>query len=200
MKYGFNNDWIDSTLVTHYHLICDQAGAIKNAKSMQMAGFFIAAVVQGFVSDKFGRRTGLITFCLGGSLLFLLNGLLQTTSYYAYITLQLLVVAVINASCLTHFVYGMEIIGPNYRSAAGMLAQCFFSLGFMLLTPAAMLVNKTAGLMYIGAAIPLLILATLPFLRESFRWQFANGMFAEGMATLKSKLYRLKAHHKTYHL
>ena len=48
---------------------------------MQMAGFFIAAVVQGFVSDKFGRRTGLITFCLGGSLLFLLNGLLQTTNY-----------------------------------------------------------------------------------------------------------------------
>ena len=154
---------------------------------MQMAGFFLAAVIQGFVSDKFGRRTGLIVFCLTGSVLFLLNGLLQTTNYYVYIVLQLLTVAIINASCLTHFVYGMELIGPNYRSMVGMLAQCFFSLGFMLLTPAAMLVNKTAGLMYIGAAIPFLIVFTLPFLRESFRWQFANGMFAEGMATLKSK-------------
>ena len=46
MKYGFQNDWIDSTLVTHYHLICEDSGAIKNAKSMQMLGFFLAAVIQ----------------------------------------------------------------------------------------------------------------------------------------------------------
>ena len=57
----------------------------------------------------------------------------------------------------------------------------------MLLTPVGMLVSKSAGMMYFGAIIPLLIIPTLPYLKESFRWQFANGMFAEGMATLKSK-------------
>jgi len=32
------DNWINSTLVTHYELICDRTSLVKNAKSFQMAG------------------------------------------------------------------------------------------------------------------------------------------------------------------
>ena len=140
------------------------------------------------MSDKYGRRVGLIGFSVIAGLLFILNGFLQNQSYLIFSVCQMLLIAFCNAACLTHFVYGMEIMGPRYRSAAGMLSQCFFSLGFMALTPVGIIVSKASGFMYFGAFIPALIIPVLPLLRESFRWQFANGMHQEGKTTLKSKL------------
>ena len=34
----YQDNWINSTLVTHYELICDRTSLVKNAKSFQMAG------------------------------------------------------------------------------------------------------------------------------------------------------------------
>ena len=158
-------------------------------KSLQMIGFFIAALMQGLVNDKFGRRMGMMVFCTGAVVIFCLNGLLQMTSFTLFIILQILSVAFANASGLTAFVYGMEISSPRYRSLLGMLSQVNFSIGFMLLTPAAIIASSSPTILYLGALIPLVIMLILPFIRESFRWQLANGLRVEGSASLKCKLF-----------
>ena len=184
------DNWIESTLATHYDLLCERSGMIKNAKSAQMLGFFAAALLQGFVCDKFGCRTGILAFCVLSSIVSLLSGLLQTTSYYAFIILQILLITCVNSAAFCQFTYGVEIIGPRYRALFGMLSQCHFSLGFMLLTPVAMMVNTSSQIMLVGAIAPLCIFAILPFMRESFRWQLVKGKHAEGVATLKHYLVK----------
>ena len=51
--YKFENDRLNSSLVTDYNLICDADDTVKNAKSLQMVGFFIAAMLQ-VISDQPG--------------------------------------------------------------------------------------------------------------------------------------------------
>ena len=109
MLYKFDNDWIESNVVTNYNLVCENSGMIKIGKSLQMIGFFIAALMQGFINDKFGRRMGMMVFCSGTVIIFCLNGLFQLKNYILFILLQILSVAFANASGLTAFVYGMEI-------------------------------------------------------------------------------------------
>ena len=53
LRYKFENDWLKSSLVTDYNLICDADDTVKNAKSLQMVGFFIAAMLQ-VISDQPG--------------------------------------------------------------------------------------------------------------------------------------------------
>ena len=53
LRYKFENDWLNSSLVTDYNLICDADDTVKNAKSLQMVGFFIAAMLQ-VISDQPG--------------------------------------------------------------------------------------------------------------------------------------------------
>ena len=109
------DNWINSTLVTHYELICDRTSLVKNAKSFQMAGndyedlfvsiimyfgsfwsymkgFFVGATSAGFVGDRFGRKVGLILFHLLTAVCLVLNGWLSIWNYYAYCILQMLTV------------------------------------------------------------------------------------------------------------
>ena len=53
LRYKFENDWLNSSLVTDYNLICDADDTVKNSKSLQMVGFFIAAMLQ-VISDQPG--------------------------------------------------------------------------------------------------------------------------------------------------
>ena len=53
LRYKFENDWLNSSLVTDYNFICDADDTVKNAKSLQMVGFFIAAMLQ-VISDQPG--------------------------------------------------------------------------------------------------------------------------------------------------
>ena len=53
LRYKLENDWLNSSLVTDYNLICDADDTVKNAKSLQMVGFFIAAMLQ-VISDQPG--------------------------------------------------------------------------------------------------------------------------------------------------
>ena len=73
----------------------------------------------------------------------------------------------------------------QWCSTAGVLAHYYFALGFMLLTPIAMIVDNAASFMFIGVIISLVALAVLPFVPPSFRWQLAaGGRTDEGVATL----------------
>ena len=184
-QYRYVDDWINSTLVTNYDLVCERSDVIQNSKSVQMLGFFIAAIIQGIVCDKLGRRKAIVLFCTLSSVFFVLNGLAQSVSYVAFLTMQVLVITCANASGLAQFVYGMEMLGPRYRSFFGVLAQVYFSLGFMLLTPVALLVTTSPQIMYFGAILPLSVFAILPVMHESFRWQLSRGMQQEGMASLR---------------
>ena len=125
MLYKFDNDWIESNVVTNYNLVCENSAMIKIGKSLQMIGFFIAALVQGIVNDKFGRRMGMMVFCSGAVIIFCLNGLFQMKNYILFIMLQILSVAFANASGLTAFVYGMEISAG--LSIFGILKNSFSS-------------------------------------------------------------------------
>lgn len=150
-----------------------------------MAGFFVGATSAGFVGDKFGRKIGLILFHLLTAICLVLNGWLSTWNYYAYCIFQMFTVSAVHAACLMQFVYSMEIIGPKYRSTAGILSQSFFSIGFMLLSPVAWLAANAQQIIYFGAIIPACIIFLVPFLKESFRWQISNGKLEEGRESIK---------------
>ena len=77
-------------------------------------------------------------FILGTAVCFILNAFLQKVSYTAFAFIQMILIACANASCLTYTVYGIEFIGPKYRTALGIFGHVYFSLGFMLLSPVAL--------------------------------------------------------------
>ena len=63
LRYKFEDDWLNSSLVTDYDLVCD-ADDTFSAKSLQMVGFFIAGILQ-VISDQPGSnffKHGVIPF------------------------------------------------------------------------------------------------------------------------------------------
>ena len=49
---------------------------------------------------------------------------------------------------------GMEIIGPRYRMATGILVQAWFALGFMLLPPLSYAIRDHIKLQIVCALLP----------------------------------------------
>ena len=87
---------------------------------------------------QYGRQKGMSLFILGAAVCFSLNAFLQRVNYIAFAFIQMVLVAFANASCLTYTVYGIEFIGPKYRTAGGIFGHAYFSLGFMILSPVAL--------------------------------------------------------------
>ena len=77
-------------------------------------------------------------FILGAAVCFTLSAFLQKASYTAFAFIQMMLIAFANASCLTYTVYGIEFIGPKYRTALRIFGHVYFSLGFMILSPVAL--------------------------------------------------------------
>ncbi|XP_067034389.1 organic cation transporter protein-like [Acropora muricata] len=161
-----------TSAVTEWDLICDRKHLKAVMHSVYMAGLLFGSVVFSIVSDFFGRKTGVFSsvfvMCVSGALS-------SVADCFSLFTLFRFLAGAGTMGCiLVRFVYCMEIVQINQRTAGGIFNNMFVTGGFLALSLFAYLIRDWRYLMLAASlpGIPLLLFWWL--IPETPRWLIAK--------------------------
>lgn len=173
--YNFSNRL--TSAVTEWDLVCDRKHLKAMTQSVYMGGLLVGSVVFSTLSDHFGRKVAVFLSILimgvGGTV----SGVSDCLSLFS---LFRFVTGAATAGCLlVRFVYCMEIIQIDHRTAAGIVNNIFVSIGFSMLSFLAYLIRDWRYLMLTVSLPGLPLLLCWWIIPESPRWLIAKNRLDE---------------------
>ncbi|XP_034044054.1 solute carrier family 22 member 7-like [Thalassophryne amazonica] len=164
----YDNSTFASTLATQWDLVCDKKRMNKATATIFFTGVMIGAAVFGYLSDRFGRKTTLqiaymTTVTFGFASAFAHN-LLMFTIMRFFTGLGTSGISIIT------FALCVEWVDIQHRTIVGVLLSLDWSVGTILLSLAAYLVNDWRYLTAVATTPVVLAMLTWWWLPESARW------------------------------
>ncbi|KAK3736529.1 hypothetical protein QZH41_015145 [Actinostola sp. cb2023] len=86
---------------------------------------------------------------------------------------------------LTLFIYGMELVGPKHRTAAGNLTYFYYNVSSLLFTLIAYFIRDWRILLLVTTAPALLLFPCWKWMPESPRWLVAHNRLDEALDAIK---------------
>ncbi|XP_046556221.1 organic cation transporter protein-like [Haliotis rubra] len=172
-----------STISETLDFVCEKRSYVSHAKMLGMFGHLVGAVINGPLSDMFGRRPVIISNMF--ILVLLSICLVWSNSVPVIFILDLIIHCCSLGQYLVCFVFGMEIVGPSKRMWAGVAMNLFWSAGNMVSALTAYLFRdwKTRQLI---VSIPAILFVYLYFIPESPRWLLKHGKREEAKTIMAS--------------
>ncbi|NWX49399.1 S22A2 protein, partial [Steatornis caripensis] len=129
---GWVYDYLGTSLVTEFNLVCEDSCKLDLFQSCVNAGFFVGSMSIGYIGDRFGRKLCLLVTVLVNAV----SGVLMAfaPSYSWTVIFHLMQGLVSKGGWLTGYVLIAEFVGSNYWRAVGITYQLAFSLGLLILT------------------------------------------------------------------
>ncbi|KAG1706166.1 Carcinine transporter [Nymphon striatum] len=122
-----------------WNLVCDKAIYPVIANSMSNFGVVIGGILYAWISDKYGRRMGILVPVL----VLISSGII---SAFCPEIFSWMILRTIQISCLslflTNYVYSIEIVGKKYRSTAAILMAFAFCSCVMIVSGLAYLTKE----------------------------------------------------------
>ncbi|XP_020788518.1 solute carrier family 22 member 13 [Boleophthalmus pectinirostris] len=179
----YSNETFQSTTVTEWDLVCENARLNSIGSSIYMFGLLVGSVVFGSLADRYGRR-----------LILLLSIALQTVfgvavafapNFTVYVMLRFVVGATISGVIINAFVLGTEWTCTKRRMLAGITTDYAFGLGYMMIAGIAYLIRDWRKLQLAISAPGFLLIFYIWVLPQSARWLLANNRKDEAIALLR---------------
>ncbi|XP_034747853.1 solute carrier family 22 member 13 [Etheostoma cragini] len=179
----YSKDTFQSTTVTEWDLVCNNAGLNSLSSSIYMFGLLVGSVLFGAMADRYGRR-----------FILLLSIALQTgfgvavafaPNFSIYVILRFLVGTTVSGVIINAFVLGTEWTCTKRRMLAGIFTDYAFGLGYMLLAGIAYLIRDWRKLQLAISAPGFLLIFYIWVLPQSARWLLANDRMEEAIALLR---------------
>uniref|UniRef100_A0A8C3DKF0 Solute carrier family 22 member 7 n=1 Tax=Corvus moneduloides TaxID=1196302 RepID=A0A8C3DKF0_CORMO len=169
----YDHSQFTSTISTQWDLVCEQRGLNQATATFFFIGVTMGAMVFGYLSDRFGRKT-MLQLSLVCSVVF---GMLSaaSVSYTMLAITRTLTGVALSGISLIVVPLGMEWVDVQHRTFTGILTSIFWSVGNMLLALAAYLVREWHWLLVAVTGPCLLSIVCLWWVPESARWLIAKG-------------------------
>ncbi|XP_066467925.1 solute carrier family 22 member 7-like [Tiliqua scincoides] len=162
-----------STIATQWDLVCEQRSLNQATATFFFIGVTLGAVIFGYLSDRFGRKTMLLvsyvcTLIFGmlssASVTYTMLSVTRTLTGMAICGLSLIIVPL-----------AMEWVDIEHRTMSGILTSIFWSLGNMLLALVAYLVRDWRWLLF-AVTLPCVVgIISMWWVPESARWLLTKG-------------------------
>uniref|UniRef100_A0A1B6CMW4 Major facilitator superfamily (MFS) profile domain-containing protein n=1 Tax=Clastoptera arizonana TaxID=38151 RepID=A0A1B6CMW4_9HEMI len=176
---GWNYDKrdYDSTLVTELDLVCDDGWWPSTSTTFFYLGSLFGNVVFGWIADKWGRRVAFLS-----TLFLMVNVSILTAfspNYLVYTILRTINGLAFPAIYQIPFILTLEMMGPRYRTFAGMVICMFFAMAMSLLASLGYFLRNWYTLS-LATSVPLFLLFSYYWIiPESPRWLLSKNRIDE---------------------
>eukprot|EP01024_Parvocaulis_polyphysoides_P008128 TRINITY_DN12393_c0_g2_i1.p2 TRINITY_DN12393_c0_g2~~TRINITY_DN12393_c0_g2_i1.p2 ORF type:complete len:536 (-),score=59.15 TRINITY_DN12393_c0_g2_i1:823-2385(-) len=171
-----------TSIISDFDLLCEPELASFSSSAF-FIGFLFGAGIFGQIADSRGRKSAMFLACIFSFVFGVLNSL--AFNYWIYIFLRALTGVGVAGIGLVSFVISTEPLGNSYRGFAGIMSQCFFALGQIILAFIAYIIPNWRYLNLICAFSSGFYILFLPMLLESPRWLLVQGKISEATEVLQ---------------
>ncbi|XP_039594824.1 solute carrier family 22 member 7-like isoform X1 [Polypterus senegalus] len=177
--YGWTYDTskFSSTIATEWDLVCDKKGLNQATATFFFIGVMLGAVVFGYLSDKFGRKTMLLVSYILSFIFGLASAF--SVSYVMFVILRFLTGMSFVGISIISIVLCIEWVDIKHRTLVGVFGSMAWTTGCVLLALIAYLIRDWRWLL-LAVTFPLLIACVIwCWIPESGRWYLVNGKMNE---------------------
>ncbi|CAL1284208.1 unnamed protein product [Larinioides sclopetarius] len=176
-SWEYDHSSYKRTIVDQWDLVCDREWLISVAKTVYMLGFLFGSVINGQLSDRFGRRK-IFIFCI---ILYLIFGFMTLLSpnIIIFLVCRFFLSYGISSLFVNSPVILAEIVSSEYRSIYCFTYKYGFTLGLMLLPLISWLIPNWFWLHLIFTLPWVSLLCVFWILPETPRWLLTNGKLTE---------------------
>ncbi|CAH3139934.1 unnamed protein product [Pocillopora meandrina] len=170
--------------VSEWNLICDRAFLGATIQSCFFAGMLVGSLVTGMISDAWGRKK-----CI-----FICNAIMLITGFPSafvhsiplFAVLRFMVGFGLTGVMLSLYIYGMELVGPNCRTATGNITYFYYNGFQMLFVLIAYLERHWRNLSLIATVPAALLFPFWKLIPESPRWLVAHDQLDEAKSIIEA--------------
>ncbi|XP_076672740.1 organic cation transporter 1 isoform X2 [Andrena cerasifolii] len=167
----------DSTLVTELDLVCDNSWWPSTSTTFFYVGSLFGNVVFGWIADKWGRRTAFFAILFLEVIFSIATSF--SPNYVIYTALRTVNGLFFPAIYQIPFILALELMGPRYRTFAGMVICMFFASAMSLLALLGYLLRHWFALS-LATSVPFVLLFSYYWIiPESPRWLLSKNRIDE---------------------
>ncbi|XP_054003663.1 organic cation transporter 1-like isoform X1 [Hylaeus anthracinus] len=167
----------DSTLVTELDLVCDNSWWPSTSTTFFYVGSLFGNVVFGWIADKWGRRTAFFAILFFEVIISIATSF--SPNYVIYTALRTVNGLFFPAIYQIPFILALELMGPRYRTFAGMVICMFFASAMSLLALLGYLLRHWFTLS-LATSVPFVLLFSYYWIiPESPRWLLSKNRIDE---------------------
>nr|KAF6463120.1 solute carrier family 22 member 16 [Molossus molossus] len=175
--YIYDKSKWDSTVVTHWDLVCNREWFARLIQPTFMLGVLLGALIFGYLSDRVGRRlvlwstsTGMYLFGIAAAF---------ALDYYSFMIIRFLLAIVASGYLVVVFVYVTELIGMKARTWASIHVHSFFAIGTMVVALTGYLVRTWWIYQIILSTVTFPFVLCCWMLPETPFWLLSEGRYEE---------------------
>ncbi|CAG5127343.1 unnamed protein product [Candidula unifasciata] len=180
--WTYDQSNFQNTVVTQMDLVCRRSSLRSHANMIYMGGFLVGSIVFGILADIKGRKPSLmmaVTLHVVTSVLVLFS-----PNYVTFVVCRFLTGVSNMGIMLSAFVLGMELVGRQWRTVAGVSINFFWCAGMLLLDLMAYGIRDWKHLQLAASCYAVLFLPLWWLLPESSRWLMSKGRLEEARVIL----------------
>uniref|UniRef100_A0A8B9TUR2 Solute carrier family 22 member 2 n=1 Tax=Anas platyrhynchos TaxID=8839 RepID=A0A8B9TUR2_ANAPL len=175
---GWLYDYPGTSLVTEFNLVCEDSWKLDLFQSCVNAGFFIGSMVIGYMADS-ASHLGCPPQVFSGLLVAF------APSYTWAVVFRLVQGLVSKGGWLTGYVLTAEFVGLSFRKTVGVIYQLAFTVGLLIFTAMAYVLQHWRWLQLAVTLPNFLFLLYYWCLSESPRWLITQKQNDKAMEVIK---------------
>ncbi|KAJ1147838.1 hypothetical protein NDU88_000686 [Pleurodeles waltl] len=180
--WDYDHSQFISTIATEWDLVCDMKWLTQASAAFFFIGVTVGAVLIGYLSDRYGRRTMLLVCCVC-SVVFEMTAAVSV-NYPMFVVFRSLAGVTLSGFPMLTTALGLEWVDTKHRTLAGCLTSLYWSTGIMSLPLVAYLIRDWRWLLIAVTSPYVLGIISIWWIPESVRWLLTKGKVKEAHALL----------------
>lgn len=179
----YDRSVFSETIVTEWNLICGQSQWANTSQTIFMLGILLGSMLFGAWSDKYGRRSPLVTSVV----IQLIAGVATSFApwFWLFCVWRFVTAVATGGSLVVSFVLVMELVGDKWRELISIVYHIPFNIGYATLPVFAYFLRDWRFLQFAISIASVVLLSYYWLVPESPRWLVTVGRTDDAVAVLE---------------